>query len=385
MTEIEKESHQILLNHDSQAPVTEDITNPDGSKEVEVENEIKDEKEKLENENIDLSKTNEFMDHGSGERDEEGSSINETEDCDNTSIQSNEVSNNEQEKDVEVVGAIHKDDDNDDDSSSVNEKTAKRIRSDSVDELEEPPLPTSSLNLQSKNDVGFMESFLAVPLPYILRRTADNNSLLSSVEANLFLGITRIAYEIDALLDMSLQSIQKTKKCEHIAKSIEKSQNAFLYPMHSILHVHGIILPQKVLQTVQNELERILLQLPSVIQTLKQLAEQNWSVSNALTVMVQTNGVVNVLGKEKGNLAELEEELSRRLEEVMQLCRDDETNNKENVYDSFLESQSILNYCENLFTSRKEEDSSEPYEASQRTRDAAVTLGMLLASSSGGH
>jgi hypothetical protein len=386
MAEIEKESYPEVSNHNLEATVNVDFTVVESTevadaeigKDYEKEKEIEPNKspDGMDNNHVNENKLPEKVDLNT----EEVSINEETNDLNTNHIVHTSFLGDGQKEDIEMEESSPKSDDND--GSHDNEHEAKRVRCGSVDEYNEHSLPGSQLDLESTDGIGFMESFLAVPLDCILRRTADNNRLLSSVEANLFLGITRIAYEMDALLEMSLQSIQKTKTCEHIAKNIEQSQNAFLYPMHSILHVHGILIPQKVLQTVQNELERILIHFSPMIQTLQQLAEQNWSVSNALTVMVQTNGdaFVNVLGKEKGNLAELEEELCRRLELVIHLCLDDETNNKGDVFDSFLQSQSMINYCEMLFSSRKKEG-SEPYEASQRTHDAAVTLGLLFAAS----
>lgn len=394
MAEIEKESYPEVSNSNLEPTLNADFTVAENTEAVDAETGKDYEKEILFDSNIEPNKNPDGMDKNhvnentlpeNEDLNTEEALINEgTKDLNTNHSVPTTFLNDGQEEDREMGESSPKSDDND--GSHDNEHEAKRVRCGSVDEYDEHSLPGSQLDLESTNGIGFMESFLAVPLHCILRRTADNNRLLSSVEANLFLGITRIAYEIDALLEMSLQSIQKTKTCEHIAKNMEQSQNAFLYPMHSILHLHGILIPQKVLQMVQNELERILLHFSPMIQTLQQLAEQNWSVSNALTVMVQTNGdaFVNVLGKEKGNLAELEEELCRRLEVVIQLCLDDEHNNKGDVYDSFLQSQSMMNYCEKLFKSRKEED-SEPYEASQRTHDAAVTLGMLFASKSDGN
>lgn len=199
--------------------------------------------------------------------------------------------------------------------------------------------------------VKYMESLLAVPVKYIIKRAgAESNSLLSSVEANLLLAVTKLAYEIDLLLEMSLESMERTKMCNHISNGIVFLENHYLFPFQSVLYLHGIVIPQKVLQYVQLEIERILTQFPIIIQTLHQLAEQNWSVSNTLTAILQTNGdfSVNNLGKEKSNLAEVEDELCRRLEQVMYLCRGEKLFDGD-IHDLFLRNEPMKFVCKKLF------------------------------------
>lgn len=263
-----------------------------------------------------------------------------------------------------------------------------------------------------QNSFHAIENLLSVPLKYILRRTSssplspsaaqnktNNPHLLSRMEASLLLQITTISYELDALFQMSIEAIENSHTCKAISWEITQSPNVFLRPLHCLLHIHGKIIPQQVIQYVQNELEGILSDLPVIIQSLRQCAEQNWSVSNALMEMniSMTGTPVNLLGKEKGLLAEIEDEVCKRLEGLIDVCSSGNESGDDNIASfSGFDSESMETFCARLFAEEEVEGSRDRefvndeksqnklQYRSESIRDAATALG-LLASSGSGH
>ncbi len=138
--------------------------------------------------------------------------------------------------------------------------------------------------------------------------------------------------------------------------------NYYLRPIQCILNIHGTKIPNQVIQHVQENLERILsVEFPLLYQILIQCAEQNWFFSNALLVPEDDDddddeedgddgndgndsndescsdnnssisnrnskkrkknaNYVSQLGRDKGILAELEEEVCRRMDGLIQMA-----------------------------------------------------------------
>jgi hypothetical protein len=246
------------------------------------------------------------------------------------------------------------------------------------------------------------ESLLAIPVRHILRQTSFQNKnphILSRMEASLLLQINLISYELDALLQLSIEAIEKSHACKLFSRDIaETNNNIYLRPLFCLLHTHGKVIPQQVVQYVQNHLEVILGHFPAMIQSLRQCAEQNWSVSNTLLGMNMDGMEIDLLGKEKGILAEIEEEVCRRLESLMAIC--DEGGLLEgNVF----EEESMELFCERKFgMDASTSDSNNPNKTgggnnTQKTalplamqdrtksiNDAATALGMLASGGTSG-
>ena len=252
--------------------------------------------------------------------------------------------------------------------------------------------PAQSYNTPEENLSSFnaVESLLSVPIHYICHKTSSQNKnahLLSRMEASLLLQITTLAYELDALLQMSIEAVEISHACKLLSNNIDESRNVFLRPLHCLLHTHGRVIPQQVVQHVQNHLEGILGHFPVVIQSLRQCAEQNWSVSNALLGMSVDGLGVGMLGKEKGLLAELEEEVCKRMEGLMDVCNQDGL-----MIGNSFDEESMESFCERLFGKKVnnnngdgDDDSSgqEPLlpiqNRTESIHDAASALGLLAA------
>jgi hypothetical protein len=268
-------------------------------------------------------------------------------------------------------------------SSAINKPSEKRQRVD-------PSESESSLDEQYLS-FNSIESLLSVPISYILRKTSSQNKstpLLSRMEASLLIQITTLSYELDTLLQISIEAVEKSHDCKKFSRNIDESRNVFLRPLHCLLHTHGRIIPQQVVQHVQNHLEGILGHFPIIIQSLRQCAEQNWSMSNALLGMSADEMGIGVLGKEKGHLAEMQEEVCKRMEGLMDGCN----HNGLSINNSFDE-ETMECFCGRLFSLNKSDREDEKNGSAggglllsmqSRTEsicDAASTLGMLAASS----
>lgn len=284
---------------------------------------------------------------------------------------------------VPVPPSVHEHDEGQNNNNGETNHQAKKQRKDSY----------KSENQHDPNSFNAIEKLLSVPLHYILRRTSSQNNnphLLSRMEAALLLQITTISYELDSLFQMSIEAIENSHTCKIISEDIHNSSNAFLRPIHCLLHTYGRIVPQQVIQHVQNHLEGILGHFPIIIQSLRQCAEQNWSVSNALLDMNMGGMSINMLGKEKGLLAEIEEEVCKRLEGLMDVCNEEDATLP--VLDSF-DSTSMKSFCARLFAEEgasggggdrdcdngdgEEDNSLKLQDRTASIQDAATALGLL--------
>ena len=263
-------------------------------------------------------------------------------------------------------------------SQDKNQQTKRRRKNPDKKEVEE-----------DDNSFNSIEMLISVPLHCILRRTSSQNAnnphLLSRMEASLLLQITTLAYELDSLFQMSIEAIEKSHTCKIISEDIHKSGNVFLRPIHCLLYTHGRVIPQQVIQHVQNNVESILGHFPVIIQSLRQCAEQNWSVSNALLDMDMAGMSVNMLGKEKGLLAEMEEEVCKRLEILMDVCNELDTSKSLNQMDSN-GAEPMEEFCNRLFGNEETRSGSNNevgkgmqklQHRSASINDAATALGLL--------
>ena len=259
-------------------------------------------------------------------------------------------------------------------TGETNETNPKRkeegMKNHPNDTLDNPQM-NKKMNLkgqkqkQDHDEKHSMEALLSIPLKYILRKTSkgrnQHQQLLSKTEATAFLQISNLAYELDILVQMATSALYKSHLAKQLSSRITPSPSSpysyyhyYLQPIHVLLKIHGETIPHQILQHVQTNMERILLvEFPVLSQILHQSSEQNWSVSNALDLhQMDTVGDdsdesddddetkhgsdnhsggskkkkkkrknnVNQLGREKGILAELEEEVCKRMNGLIEMA-----------------------------------------------------------------
>ena len=235
-------------------------------------------------------------------------------------------------------------------SQSKSKTSSSHCNDDDYDDDGNPERKRIRLNDDQKDngvamkiEIPSMESLLAVP-PEILygtvgpppSRTDSSRSmngkpnsrrraLLTGSEAEHFLNITCIAQELDVLAEVAEHALEQQRYCrEYKQKILElKNNNPFLLPLVPIVHfLEKQVKPE--LQYIQQRISTLLQDLSVSASTLRQLAEQNWTLSDSLlqafdcttttttVASYQQNG--QSLIEEKQHLAELEEEVVSRIE-----------------------------------------------------------------------
>lgn len=193
-------------------------------------------------------------------------------------------------------------------------------------------------------------ALLSVPLEYIFRQrqvpvgTSDQSSkppplkkqkqnpsshqkqpfLLSKTEAMTIIQVSNLAHELDCLVQMATNALYKAHLTRQLSIDLSSSNlhrhNNYLRPIHVLLKIHGDEIPNQILHHVQSNMDRILfIEFPSLCQVLNQCSEQNWSVSSALQTSISFENNVSELGKEKGIVAEIEEELCKRMNGLIEM------------------------------------------------------------------
>eukprot|EP00979_Chaetoceros_neogracilis_P011439 scaffold2824_cov147-Chaetoceros_neogracile.AAC.1 len=105
-------------------------------------------------------------------------------------------------------------------STAINKPSEKRQRVD-------PSESESSLDEQYLS-FNSIESLLSVPISYILRKTSSQNKstpLLSRMEASLLIQITTLSYELDTLLQISIEAVENSHDCKKFSRDIDESRN----------------------------------------------------------------------------------------------------------------------------------------------------------------
>jgi hypothetical protein len=252
-------------------------------------------------------------------------------------------------------------------------------------------LPTleSTAELNPIDGQYSVESLLAVPLEVIFREIGGGSTptttravaslpatetngkpWLTRAEAHCLLRVSMLAHELDVLVRLSEQALsQQQWRRSFRERLIHNSQanqdrhgtteespviervavvHPFLRAVFPILEIQDRFTSTGCLEYVQMELDRILLGLEMCAVTLRQSAEQNFTLADNLldtlddglsspsgAAFNSTNSSGRTLAQEKRKLAELEEELCHRLQSLLHDYSD--TNNNNNRSDIALD------------------------------------------------
>ena len=235
-----------------------------------------------------------------------------------------------------------------------------------------------------------VESLLSLPVSFLFRQTKSTNtrtsstnhiatvstSLLSRLEASILLQISNLAHEFDHLQKKSIEALHHSRLAQDLSFSLASSSDLSVKPytrsLHPYLQMRGVTLPQKLLQYSQINIERILEKLKAMNISLKQCCEQNFSVADTLLDTIgdendndSEGGTVGKLAREKSQLAELEEEMSRRIEGLIQMGQEvsdseegsDYRGRYTDIFDQAVDENgefiSIAKLCESMFPTEK--------------------------------
>lgn len=171
-----------------------------------------------------------------------------------------------------------------------------------------------------------VHEFLSVPLQIIFRRQEGggrrrHKPLMTRAEAHTFLTITELARELDVLVNLSSQALERKIQSRIITARIQDIPT-FRSLVPSLV-VHGQYIPEQALSHLQLELDRVLASFQASALTLKQFSEQNWTMSESLLdAFGPDDQRGQVLAQEKQGLSDLQEELSKRLEHLSSVSKE---------------------------------------------------------------
>lgn len=240
-----------------------------------------------------------------------------------------------------------------------------------------------------------VESLLNVPMQIIFRETKTSdrgrgsgsggkNFILSKSEVSTLLRVSMLSSELDALLSLASDALDKSQKCNTYRNQIVNSNskdpsssspnNALqLRALLPILHVHSTT-ANTALQHATSEnfgISRILEQLENCANDLSKFGEQNHNMADQLecyTTIGHNNNEMNLLSNEKRAIAELEEAMVERIESLNGMamgcsrgvaasrkCDDgSDTANDDALFESGAEEFDSMNeLCESLFSKYK--------------------------------
>lgn len=207
-----------------------------------------------------------------------------------------------------------------------------------------------------------VESLLAVPLNVIFRQVPGTQKrskpLLTRAEAQCLVKIAQLAYQVDAIVDLSSRAFSRQEWCQTLSESIQGAP--LLRSILPILSVHGTERTSHALQQFQGELDRILVELEACACALRQYSEQNWTLSESLLDAFGGDEATTItpgqdLATEKRFLAEIQEEVCARLERVLKMSAFQETLDNTEQQDAFEQATesgqfvSMAQFCNRLF------------------------------------
>ena len=285
-------------------------------------------------------------------------------------------------------------------SATKKRKHAENITKNAVESAEMLPVNNDS----TLENWCIVENLLAVPIEYIFRdvsiismdasvgwspATPRSNTyllakdksnettnhrtkpLLSRIEAQIFLQVNALSFEMDALTSVSVSALQQRVQYREHSTSIQRADHPFLRPIVSLLHTYHDTIPDATIQQVSSIMkDRIIPEFQRLMHQLRQFSEQNWALADTLDDGQSTiGGYHNVLALEKRKLSDLQEEISQRIEGLCRTsiseCQDasdiDETTGND------LEHLSMKAYCDQLF-----QQQNDLVENSENTMDVIV-------------
>jgi len=167
-------------------------------------------------------------------------------------------------------------------------------------------------------DLLSVEAMLSVPTDIIFRKV-QNKPLLTRTEGECFVRIAMLSHELDACLHFAEQILRQRRQSREIRNKMDCTCNPTLRPLTILIRVfEGQLTPSLV--GVQKAISCIMMDLSSCSSLLRQSAEQNWSVAESLSDAV--GGTLaghssRLLARDKRNVAELEEELAKRIDSLL--------------------------------------------------------------------
>lgn len=203
-----------------------------------------------------------------------------------------------------------------------------------------------------------MLELLQVPVDVIFQISHNQKPLLSKSEAHCLLTVTLLAQELDALIRLAEQAFAQQTSFRSLKEYLTNaSHNPHLRSMVPALAVVTDLAPQRLLRTVQTNVDPVCQQLATSAQDLLKAAEANWNVAETI------HEVSENLADEKRRLSDIQEEVANRIQHVLApvLAHKEESTRK-------LASISMSEYCQRPAPPVTSQNSA-PRESSQSLQD----------------
>lgn len=228
-----------------------------------------------------------------------------------------------------------------DHSYQEEERASKRARIDQNDH-------DSTEHLSSEQVPLSVEQHLSIPAVVIFRRATSSNRskpLLTRAEAQAMLRINMLSQEVDCLVQLASEALDKKRWCKFMETTL--ISHPILRSLVPILHCHGKNQPIKALAYVQQQLSRVLHEMTLLVTMFQQFAEQNFTLAESLLDALGDNA----LAEEKKLLGDLEEEISVRCNELLQMTEEQRSSQMpEEKRSSPTQNRSSMHtFCELLF------------------------------------
>ncbi len=160
-------------------------------------------------------------------------------------------------------------------------------------------------------------AMLSVPLELIFRQLHEK-PLLTRAEGQCFIKINLLVQEMDGLVQVAEKMLRQRTRYKGFQTALEECKSPLLRPVPILVRIFENQ-TTTALQGVQGSLAILMVELSSCSALLRQSAEQNWSVSESL-LDAMGGQASQLLALEKRHLAELEEEISRRIDALMSMA-----------------------------------------------------------------
>jgi hypothetical protein len=220
-----------------------------------------------------------------------------------------------------------------------------------------------------------VQAFLSVPLHIVFRRQDGGGGrrrhkpLMTRAEAHTLLTVTELARELDVLVDLSSQALERQVQSQMIRSDIQDIPT--FRSLVPALVVHGHHIPQQALAHLESEVNRVLASFQACALTLKQFSEQNWTMSDSLLDAFGPDDMRgHALAKEKRGLSDLEEELSKRLEHLSSVA---EVSSKEAMFGDYEQDELSMATLANRMFSIKEAPLTAVATSSKKRTAAAAS------------
>ena len=229
-----------------------------------------------------------------------------------------------------------------------------------------PKMNTSEEDFQPPDFASCsIESLLIIPLQYIFRETQSGKFIFSKSEVSTILRVSMLASEMDAILSLTYDALDRSQKCKSYRKYIEEANKKdgqqymdstaiSLRALLPIIHVHSKTAEEALAHVTCPSfgITRILNELKDCASDLIRYTEMNYAMADQLDD-------ASSLALDKRAIAEIEEAVVERIEGLCDLTTTSgasKANQKQK--EEFI---AMADLCESLFPKRQQQQQQQQH------------------------